>query len=95
MTANLNTPGTTYVWEALQRIRRLGAVRYLQTGANPLVTASLLDLTSYIDSVYVNTTNEQQNVVAPSLGMRGGKTMTVGGRPYKINPTEAVAVELQ
>ena len=88
--ANLNTPGTCYVFEALQRIRRLGAVKYLAT-QNPLVTISLVDLVSYVDSFYVNTTNEQQTVIANAIGFRGGKTMTVGGKPYKINPTCGIA----
>lgn len=70
MDANLNTPGTTYVFEALQRIRRLGAVKYLAT-QNPLVTLSLVDLVSYIDSFYVNTTVEEQTVIANSIGFRG------------------------
>lgn len=61
-------------------------MKYLAT-QNPLVTLSLVDLVSYIDSLSISTTNEQQTVVAPQLGFRGGKTMTVGGKPYKINPT--------
>lgn len=77
LTANLNTPGTCYIFEALQRIRRLGSAKYLAT-QNPLVTVALLDLTSYIDSYYVNTTNEQQTVLTNAIGFRGGKTMTVG-----------------
>jgi hypothetical protein len=91
--ANLNTPGTCYVFEALQRVRRLGAVKYLAT-QNPLVTVSLADLISYIDSLFVSTTNEQQTVVTNSIGFRGGKTMTVGGKPYKINPTEQLSVSI-
>lgn len=92
--ANLNTPGTCYVFEALQRIRRLGAVKYLAT-QNPLVTLSLVDLVSYIDSFNVSTTNEQQTVLVNNIGFRGGKTMTVGGKPYKINPTEQLSVSLK
>ena len=73
--ANLNTEGTGYAFEAMQRIRRLGAVKYLAT-QNPLVTLSLVDLVSYIDSLYVNTTNEQTTVVSPAIGFRGGKTQS-------------------
>ena len=91
--ANLNTPGTAYVFEALQRIRRLGAVKYLAT-QNPLVTLSLVDLVSYVDSFQVSTTNEQQTTIVNHLGFRGGKTMTVGGKPYKINPTEQLSVNI-
>jgi len=93
MDANLNTPGTAYVFEALQRIRRLGAVKYLAT-QNPLVTLSLVDLVSYVDSFFVSTTNEQQTLITNTIGFRGGKTMTVGGKPYKINPTEQLSVTL-
>ena len=74
LTANLNTFGTTYVFEALQRIRRLGAAKYLAT-TNPLVTAPLLDLTSYIDSMFVQTTNENSTVVSPVIGFRGGRSL--------------------
>jgi hypothetical protein len=66
--ANLNTPGTCYAFEAMNRIRRLGAVKYLAT-QNPLVTLSLVDLTSFVDSQYVNTTNEQQTTVNPAIGL--------------------------
>ena len=84
LTANLNTEGTAYVFEALQRIRRLGAAKYLAT-QNPLVTVALLDLTSYIDSYFVSTTMEQTTTITNAIGFRGGKTMTVGSKPYKIN----------
>lgn len=84
--ANLNTAGTAYIPEALQRIRRLGAVKYLATG-NPLITVSLVDLVSYVDSFYINTTFTDTTVISPTIGFRGGKTVTVGGKPYKINPT--------
>lgn len=77
LTANLNTPGTAYAFEALNRIRRLGAAKYLQTGGNPLVTCGLLDLVSYIDSMSVSTTVDETTVIAPQIGFRGGKTMTV------------------
>ena len=90
LTANLNTEGTAYVFEALQRIRRLGAAKYLAT-QNPLVTVSLVDLVSYIDSFQVSTTMEQTTTITNFIGFRGGKTMTVGGKPYKINPTCGIA----
>jgi len=93
LTANLNTPGTCYVFEALQRVRRLGAAKFINT-QNPLITCSLSDLTSYIDSFHVGTTNEQQTVLVNNIGFRGGKSVTVGGKPYKINPTEQIAVQL-
>ena len=72
LTANLNTEGTTYVFEALQRVRRLGSAKYLAT-QNPLVTVSLVDLVSYVDSFYVQTTNEQQTVLAPRSDSAAGR----------------------
>lgn len=80
------------VYEQLRRIRQLGAIKYLAT-QNPLATVTLGDLISFVDSEFVATT--ANNVLCPTavIGFRGGKTMTVGGKPYMIKPTEQLAVQ--
>lgn len=90
LTANLNTPGTCYVFEALQRIRRLGAAKFVTT-QSPFITCSLVDLVSYIDSFNVATTNEQQTVIANFIGFRGGKSVVVQSKPYKLNAQEQIS----
>lgn len=73
-------------WELLRRARQLGAIQYVAT-QNPLATVTLGDLISYIDSEIVSTTANNALVPTPVIGFRGGKTMTVGGKPYMIRPT--------
>ena len=90
--ANLATAANVVAFENIRRTRQLGAVKYLAT-QNPLVTATLGDLVSYVDSEFVQTTVNAATVITPTIGFRGGKTMTVGGKPYIIKPTEQLAVQ--
>jgi hypothetical protein len=80
------------VFEQMRRIRQLGAIKYLAT-QNPLATVTLGDLISYVDSEFVATTANNCVAPTPVIGFRGGKTMTVGGKPYMIKPTEQLAVQ--
>jgi hypothetical protein len=85
--ANLNTVSTTGVPEQLERIREMGFIQY-QSTQNPYITAQLRDVTSFVESRTIFTTFPNVTVMAPNISTRGGKSISIEGEPYIIQPQE-------
>lgn len=89
--ANLNTAYTVSVFEQIERIRQNGFLQY-QATQNPYITVNLVDLVSFVDSRFVNTTYGNATVLQPAVTVRGGKAISIEGEPYMIRPQEQFKV---
>lgn len=74
--ADLGLAANVGVFEQINRYRRLTAAILQINQTNQFITQRLVDLLSFEDAMYVNTTHGAATVMAPAIGSRAGKSMT-------------------